>query len=74
VRLRQRFQKIDGRLEIEGTELPLFDARLVGDRVRFTGLAAGRRYDFDGTAKASLIEGNLHVTGRPLARFRAERA
>ncbi len=74
VRLSQRFQKIDGRLIVDGTELPLFDARLAGDRVRFTGLKGERRYDFNGTVKASRIDGDLHVTGRPLAPFRAERA
>lgn len=74
VRLTQQFQKIDGRLAIDGAELPLFDARLVGDRLRFTGLSGDRRYDFDGTVKGARIEGDLHVTGRPLAPFRAERA
>ena len=74
VRLTQRFQKIDGRLAIDGAELPLFDARLVGDRVRFTGLSGERRYDFNGTVAGERIEGDLHVTGRPLASFRAVRA
>ncbi len=74
VRLVQRFQKIDGRLMIDGAELPLFDARLRGARVRFTGLSGERRYDFNGTVKHERIEGDLHVTGRPLVGFKAERA
>ncbi len=74
VRLRQEFQKIDGRLLMGAAELPLFDARLVGDQLRFTGLAGERRLDFTGTVKGDRIEGRLHVTGEPLRTFRAFRS
>ena len=72
--MRQSFQKIDGRLVVGGAELPLFDARLVGDQVRFTGLAGERRLDFAGTVSGDRIEGRLHITGEPLANFRALRS
>jgi SAM-dependent methyltransferase len=73
VRLEQQYQKIDGRLDYGGTELPLFDARLEGDRVRFTALAGNKRHDFTGTVKGDTIEGQLHVTGEPERNFRAAR-
>jgi len=74
VRLQQRFQKIDGRLIVGGAQLPLFDARLVGDQLRFTGLSGERRLDFTGTVKGKEIEGRLHLTGEPLKTFRAFRS
>jgi SAM-dependent methyltransferase len=73
VRLEQRFQKIDGRFLYGSAELPLFDARLEGDRVRFTSLVGQRRFDFSGAVKGAAMEGRLHVTGEPERTFRASR-
>jgi SAM-dependent methyltransferase len=74
VRLQQSFQKIDGKFLYGGAELPLFDARLEGDRVRLTAIAGERRFDLAGTVKGSVMEGRLHVTGEPPGTFRATRA
>jgi SAM-dependent methyltransferase len=74
VRLQQRFQKIGGDLLFGAAPLPLFDARLDGDRIRFTALAGQRRFDFTGTVGADAMEGRLHVTGEPQRTWRATRA
>jgi len=73
VALTQRMQKIDGRFLYGSAQLPLFDTRLEGERVRFTSLVGARRFDFAGTVKGGAIEGSLHVTGEPLRSFRATR-
>jgi SAM-dependent methyltransferase len=74
VRLEQRFQRIKGHLMFGTAALPLFDARLDGDRIRFTALAGQRRFDFTGTVGADAMAGRLHVTGEPLREWRATRA
>jgi SAM-dependent methyltransferase len=73
VRLDQKVQKIDGKFLYGSTELPLFDARLEADRVRFTSLVGPRRFDFNATVKGNVLEGRLHVTGEPPRTFRATR-
>jgi SAM-dependent methyltransferase len=73
VTLDQDFQKIDGRLLYSGAQLPLFDARLEGDDVRFTALVGARRHDFRGKVKGDSLEGSLHVTGEPERSFRGVR-
>ena len=71
VRLVQKVQKIDGRFLLGRAELPLFDARLEGNRFRFTSLAGARRFDFAGTAAGGILEGEVRVSGEPTRRFRA---
>jgi SAM-dependent methyltransferase len=73
LRLRQNVQKIDGRFILDGAELPLFDPRLSGDRLRFTALQGERRYDFSGTVNGNEWTGQMHATGAPLTAFRARR-
>src|SRR6185295_3421875 len=73
VRLEQRFQKIDGKFATGGSELPLFDARLEGDRIRFTSLAGPRRFDFAGTVRGDTLEGEMRISGEPPRKFRATR-
>lgn len=74
VRLEQHNQRIKGHLLFGTAALPLFDARLDGDRVRFTALAGQRRFDFTGTVSGNSMAGRLHVTGEPLREWRATRA
>ncbi|OGA79158.1 MAG: hypothetical protein A3G27_00220 [Betaproteobacteria bacterium RIFCSPLOWO2_12_FULL_66_14] len=73
VRLEQRFQRITGHLLFGTAPLPLFDARLDGDRVRFTALAGQRRFDFSGSVAGNSMAGRLHVTGEPQREWRATR-
>ena len=65
LRLDQQHQKLDGRITIDTAPLPLLDARIDADRVRFTALPDGRRHDFDGRLVGGRIEGTLRVTGAP---------
>jgi hypothetical protein len=74
VRLEQRFQRISGHLVFGTAPLPLFDARLDGDRIRFTALAGERRLDFNGTVTGTSMAGRLHVTGEPLREWNATRS
>jgi hypothetical protein len=74
LRLAQRYQHIDGHAMLGAQRLPLFDARLDADRLRFTLIAGGRRLDFDGVVKDDVMEGRLRVTGEPIRRWRAVRA
>ena len=74
VRLEQKVQKLDGRLSYGSAELPLFDARLRGDRVGFTALAGDKRMDFTGIVRGTRIEGEMHMTGQPQRKFVALRS
>ena len=73
-RLQQRVQKIEGKFLFGGRELPLYDTRLEGDRLKFTGLVGQRRFDFNGALKGDAYEGQLHVTGQPSRPFKATRS
>ena len=74
LRLDQQHQKLEGRITIDTAPLPLFDARIDADRVRFTALPDGRRHDFDGRFRDGAIEGTMRVTGVPgLRRWKAVR-
>jgi len=73
VALTQRYQKINGHFMFGTAKLPLFDANVLADRLRFTLVVGQRRFDFVGYAKSGALEGTLHVTGEPLRRWRATR-
>ena len=74
LRLNQKHQKVGGTITIDSAPLPLFDARINADRIRFTALPNGRRMDFDGRYAEGAIRGTIRVTGeRELRRFRAGR-
>lgn len=67
LRIGQHFQDIEGRLEVEGTTMPLHEAILVGDRIRFA--AAGPLghhivyHAFEGIVRDDRIEGRVRVSG-----------
>lgn len=71
VTLTQRFQKVNGHFMFGTAKLPLFDANVLADRLRFTLVVGQRRFDFVGNHKGSALEGTLHVTGEPLRRWSA---
>lgn len=72
--LDQRYQRINGYLMSGSSRLPLFDARLEADRVRFTAVSGERRMDFEGAASGDAMEGRLRMTGEPIRRWRGTRA
>ena len=74
VTLSQRYQKINGHFMFGSAKLPLFDANVLADRLRFTLVVGQRRFDFVGNHKGAALEGSLHVTGEPLRRWSATRA
>ena len=74
VTLTQRYQKVNGHFMFGSARLPLFDANVLADRLRFTLLVGQRRFDFTGTHKGEALEGTLHVTGEPLRTWRATKA
>lgn len=57
VDLSQQLQEIRGGARIDGGFLPLFEARLVGDRIRFAIVDEHHSHHFDGRVTGSLIEG-----------------
>lgn len=71
VTLTQRFQKVNGHFMFGSAKLPLFDANVLADRLRFTLVAGQRRFDFVGSHKGATLEGSLHVTGEPQRRWSA---
>ena len=73
VTLTQRFQKINGHFMFGATKLPLFDANVLADRLRFTLVVGQRRFDFVGSHKDATLEGSLHVTGEPMRRWSASK-
>lgn len=74
VTLTQRYQKINGHFMFGTARLPLFDANVLADRLRFTLVVGQRRFDFVGNHKGAALEGSLYVTGEPLRRWSATKA
>ncbi len=71
--LTQRYQKINGHFMFGTAKLPLFDANVLADRLRFTLVVGQRRFDFVGYSKSGALEGTLQVTGEAPRRWRATR-
>ena len=71
VTLTQRYQKINGHFMFGRAKLPLFDANVLADRLRFTLVVGQRRFDFVGNHRGAALEGTLHVTGEPMRRWSA---
>lgn len=55
--LRQDLQKITGGARVQGGYLPLFEARLTGDRISFVIVDEGRSHHFAGRVAGSAMEG-----------------
>jgi len=75
--VKQDHQTIAGGARASGGFLPLFEARLTGDRIRFALVDGGRAHHFDGRVQGSLIEGTVTVglgNSVTTGRFRAVRA
>ena len=70
--LDQHFQEISGYVTIEGKEIPLGEARLVGDQLGFVFSDAADRQNavmrFTGRISGDTIQGSVEVEGGPLKR------
>jgi SAM-dependent methyltransferase len=71
LRLQQRFQVVSGTVSAEGEEIPITNATLTGDRLRFTATPGipGQQVKmmFDGYATGDSMRGRVEVQGGTLA-------
>jgi SAM-dependent methyltransferase len=71
LRLQQRFQEVDGTLRADGKEVPIANATLMGDQLRFSALieASGQqaRMSFDGRVNGNTMQGHMEMLGRAAA-------
>jgi hypothetical protein len=68
LRIEQDFQVVHGSLGMEGGEIPISDASLVGDRLRFTANTVEQgRMSFDGRVDTNLMHGRVVIDKGPLA-------
>ncbi len=62
--LRQQMQKIGGMAKVGGREVPIEDARLLGEKISFRlPVERGRTLTFTGNVKGSAIEGTVEAGG-----------
>ena len=70
LRLVQRFQEISGDVNIKGQEIPIADARLVGDQLSFTFRDNTDKQNtvmlFNGRIRSDTIKGHVEVQWGPL--------
>jgi hypothetical protein len=66
----QHFQEIGGDVNIKGRDIPIGEARLVGDQLSFTFSDHADKQSalmrFNGRIKGDTIQGNVEVQGGPL--------
>jgi hypothetical protein len=64
LRLQQEFQVVHGTIGTEGHDVPITDATLVGDRLRFLASPDGQgQMSFDGRVDANLMHGRVKIHG-----------
>ena len=59
--IKQDRQQVSGGARVQGGFLPLFDARLAGDRIRFVLVDEHRAWHFEGRVSGSLMEGSVRA-------------
>jgi len=76
LRLRQKFQKVDGEVELDGRPGQLRDVKLRGDQISFTVVdSGGARRDFSGRLAGNSIQGLMKpLAGTGEAKWSATRA
>lgn len=68
LRLQQEFQVVRGTIGTEGHDVPITDATLVGDRLRFLASPGGQgQMSFDGRVDANLMHGRVEIHGGAFA-------
>jgi hypothetical protein len=65
LRLQQHFQEVSGTISVDGVEIPITNAMLMGDQLRFT-LATGALHRrgimaFNGRINGNTIQGHVEV-------------
>jgi SAM-dependent methyltransferase len=64
LRLQQEFQEVRGSISADGQDIPLTNATLTGDRLRFTATTGDQvRMAFDGRVKGETMRGSVDVKG-----------
>jgi SAM-dependent methyltransferase len=64
LRLQQEFQEVRGTISADGQDIPLTNATLTGDRLRFTATTGDQvRMAFDGRVKGETMRGSVDVKG-----------
>jgi hypothetical protein len=64
LRLQQEFQVVRGTMRAEDHEVPITNATLTGDQLRFTASLGGQaQMSFDGRIEANLLHGNVEIRG-----------
>lgn len=67
LRLQQRFQQIDGTLSADGEEVPIANATLIGDQLRFSAATAASdrqvTMTFDGRVNGNTMQGRMEARG-----------
>jgi SAM-dependent methyltransferase len=70
LRLDQQFQEISGNVKIKGQEIPIGNARLIGDQLSFTFRDKTDKQNavmrLNGRISSDTIQGNVEVQGGPL--------
>ena len=67
LRLQQEFQVVRGTISMEGHDVPITNATLVGDHLRFTANPGGQgQMSFDGRVDANLMHGRVEIHGGAL--------
>jgi SAM-dependent methyltransferase len=68
LRLQQQFQEVRGTMEVDGHDLPITNATLVGDRLRFTAhIDKQGQMSFDGRIGTDVMGGRVEIHEGPLA-------
>jgi SAM-dependent methyltransferase len=67
LRLQQQYQEVRGTIDVEGHDLPITDATLVGDRLRFIANTDEQGpMAFDGRVDTNLMHGRVEIQRGPL--------
>ena len=67
LRLQQEFQVVRGTMSTEGHDVPITNATLTGDHLRFTASPGGQsQMSFDGRVDANLLHGHVEIRGGAL--------
>jgi SAM-dependent methyltransferase len=69
--LQQQFQEVSGTISARGEELPITNATLTGDRLRFSVTSTGQsppvKMSFDGRIADDIVHGSVEVQGGSVA-------
>ncbi|HSF34282.1 MAG TPA: methyltransferase domain-containing protein [Candidatus Tectomicrobia bacterium] len=67
LRLQQQFQEVRGSMRAEGNDIPISNATLTGDRLRFTVTTGEKaKMAFDGRVDTNAMSGRVEVQGRAM--------